>query len=104
MTEAPTRTQTVINRAAAKRYALGISATRRAGKFTRVGVEFLERCEARLEAEIRALSGTEEIPTTNLVLVTKLARSKAEEKLQSLAQRIIYYEVMKHPSLGCTLK
>lgn len=106
--EKPVKTErniTVLNRASVKRYALAVSAGCRASKFSRVGEEFLLRCEARMESAIRALSPVEcPLPAGGITFVTKTARDKAEEKLETLAQRIIYSEVMKHPSLGCTLK
>lgn len=97
---------TVLNRSSVKKYALAVSAARRADKFSRVSEEFLLRCEARLESEIRGLCGEEgdAPPLGNLSFITKVARGKVEEKLESLARRIIYMEVLKHPSLGCTLK
>lgn len=97
---------TVLNRSSVKKYALAVSTTRRAGKFTRVGEKFFLRCEAHLESEIRAISpcGTSAPPAPGVSFVTKVARAKAEEKLEDLAMRIIYSEVMQHPSLGVTLK
>lgn len=97
---------TVLNRSSVKKYALAISAGHRASKFSRVGEEFFLRCEARLESEIRALGLSGENPPTagGISFITKVARDKASEKLELLAQRIIFSEVMKHPSLGCTLK
>lgn len=99
---------TVLNRASVKKYALAVSAGGRASKFSRVGSEFYLRCEARLESEIRALAPGESPspipPVGGISFVTKVARDKAEEKLEELAKRIIYTEVMRHPSLGCTLK
>lgn len=100
---------TVLNRSSVKKYALAISAGCRASKFSRVGSEFYLRCEARLESEIRALTPGEfpgEFPPTvgGISFITKVARDKATEKLELLAQRIIYSEVMKHPSIGKTLK
>lgn len=96
---------TVLNRSSVKKYALKVSTERRAGKFTRVGEEFFLRCEAHLESEIRSLSyGTTAPPAPGVSFITKVARAKAEEKLEDLAMRIIYSEVMQHPSLGVTLK
>lgn len=98
---------TVLNRSSVKKYALVISETRRAGKFTRVGLEFFERCEVIMESELRAIPASVVVdlpPGAGLTFITKLTRSKAEEKLDILARKIIYTEVMRHPSLGCTLK
>lgn len=97
---------TVLNRSSVKRFALNISAVHRAGKFTRVGSEFYLRCEARLESEIRGLVTNDiDAPTQQgLSFITKLARNKVEERLETLARKIIYTEVIRHPSLGKTLK
>jgi hypothetical protein len=100
-----TRTQTVLNRASVKAYALAISEKFKGGKFTRVGEDFYERCETRLEAELRGLAiAGSSAPACGLNFITKLARSKAEEKLDALARQIVYLEVIRHPSVGCTLK
>lgn len=105
MNEPTTRNITVLNRASVKKYALAVSAGCRASKFSRVGEEFLLRCEAIMEAEIRSLSsGMPSLPANGITFVTKTARDKVEEKLEELAQRIIFNEVARHPSLGCTLK
>lgn len=99
---------TILNRASTKKYALKVSTERRANKFVRVSQDFFQRCEARLENEIRGLGSApydSNIPNSEpLLFVTKLARLRAQEKLEAAAQRIIYSEVMKHPSLGKTLK
>lgn len=101
---------TVLNRSSVKKYALKVSTERRAGKFTRVGEEFFLRCEANLESAIRGIVtayrpvGPEFMPATEETFITATARAKAEEMLGFLAQRIIYREVLRQPSLGCTLK
>lgn len=105
--ETQTRNITVLNRASVKRYALKVSAQRRAGKFTRVGEEFYERCEARLETALRGIAnlhGTDESPSSENTFITTTTRSKAEEMLEILSRRIIFSEVLRHPSMGCTLK
>lgn len=105
--ETQTRTITVLNRASVKRYALKVSAQRRAGKFTRVGEEFFERCEARLESALRRianLNGSDDSPVSENTFITTTTRAKAEEMLETLSRRIIFSEVLGHPSMGCTLK
>lgn len=97
---------TILNRAAVKRYALAVSKAKRAGKFSRVGESFYIGCEAELEHHIRR--GISEIggqtPTGGLKFTTKLTRQKSLEKLELLAATIISGKVMRHPSLGITLK
>ena len=106
MNEPTTRNITVLNRASVKRYALKVSADRRAGKFSRVGEEFFTRCEARLEAAIRGVIGpdAEGRPMTSDTFITSTAREKIDDRLEMAARQIVYSEVMKHPSLGVTLK
>jgi hypothetical protein len=43
-----------LNRSAVHEYALHVSATERAGKFTRVGADFLDRIEDKVRALVRA--------------------------------------------------
>lgn len=105
--ETQTRNITVLNRSTVKKYALAVSETRRAGKFTRVGEEFFLRCEANLESAIRGLAGPDsDAPPVapGFTFITRTSREKVEEKLEALAKRIIFLEVLRHPSLGCTLK
>lgn len=111
-TENQTRTRniTVLNRSTAKAYALKVSKEKRAGKFTRVSEEFLISCEATLESEIRNVvtntCGNDEFirPEDGETFLTRVAREKLEEKWEERALRIIYYKVLRHPSLGVTLK
>lgn len=101
-----TRTVTILNRASVKRYALAVSKAKRAGKFTRVGETFLIGCEAELESKLRQLANEVggQTPTDGFKFTTKLTRQKALEKLELLAATIISGKVMRHPSLGQTLK
>ncbi|NOS67031.1 MAG: hypothetical protein HOO67_01545 [Candidatus Peribacteraceae bacterium] len=104
------RTQSVINRSAVKKYALKVSAEKRAGKFTRVSDDFLVQVEADLEAAIRQLSST--VDTSEMAkpaedvdwFITGQAVKNAEGRLNELARIIVHRKVMKHPTLGCTLK
>jgi len=104
-----TRTQSVINRSAVKAYALKVSKERRAGKFTRVGEDFLDQIEAEVEAVIRQTAGG---PSSDVVipdpdhdvLITGTALQHFKEKLAFRALVIVQSKVMRHPSIGCTLK
>ncbi len=98
--------ETLINRRAVKSYALGVAKTKRAGKFTRVGETFLIAVEAELDAKIRQLViQTEEPPThEGIKFTTTLARNKIQLRLEKLAARIIYGKVLRHPSVGQTLR
>lgn len=98
----------IINRSAIKDYALKVSAERRAGKFSRVSEEFLCQVEADVESAIRQLAS---VPTCDIVtpadereFITGEALSRLREKLNERARSIIAAKVMRHPSLGVTLK
>lgn len=102
------RIESVINRSAVKTFALEISAERKAGKFTRVSEDFLTGVEAEVESYIRKLNPTVGIhgvaPLDDQSFVTKLAREKMEARLNDVTRAIIFNKVMRHPSVGMTLK
>lgn len=103
------RSVSVINRSAVKVYALGVSGKHRAGKFTRVSEEFLTGVEAEVEATIRRMAPSESIHGTAdgapaLDFTTKHARERMVERLEEATRSIIYKRVMRHPSIGQTLK
>lgn len=103
------KTQSIINRSAVKKYALRVSMLKRAGKFTRVSEEFVINVESALDSSIRQLAVAD---MTEMVepdpgvdwFITGQAVKKTEERLNMLARVIIHRAVMRHPSLGCTLK
>lgn len=104
------KTQSLINRSAVKKYALKVSAAKRAGKFTRVSEEFLTQVEADLDSSIRQLAIVA-YPTDITTpedgadwFITGQALKKTEERLNMLARVIIHRKVMRHPTVGCTLK
>jgi hypothetical protein len=106
-----TKTQSIINRSAVKKYALKISKEKRAGKFTRVSEEFLTQVEADLDSSIRKLADggvyadfNSLAPTDGAWFITGQTIKKAEERLNMLATVIIHRKVMRHPTIGCTLK
>lgn len=100
----------IINRSAVKAYALKVSKEKRAGKFTRVSVEFLDSVEANLEALIRGLAqGYNEddavIPDNDAAwFINGRVAVRAEEKLNIAVRAIVSSKVRRHPSLGVTLK
>lgn len=108
-TETVSKTQSIINRSAVKKYALKVSAEKRAGKFNRVSEEFLTQVEADLDSSIRALTLSE---YPDMVkpdekanwFITGQALKKTEERMNMLARVIVYRKVMRHPTVGCTLK
>lgn len=108
-TETVARTQSLINRSAVKKYALKVSAEKRAGKFERVSEDFIQSVEADLDSAIRqfAIADTSEMadPETGADwFITGQALKKTEERLNMLARVIIHRKVMRHPSIGKTLK
>lgn len=109
MNEPITRTQSVINRSAVKAYALKVSKDLKCGKFTRVGECFLDQIEAEVEAAIRGLSTAPSTweppkPEDDRNFVTGAAVDKLMEKLHEKTRNIVAGKVMRHPSIGCTLK
>lgn len=105
MTEV-TKTPSIINRCAVKAFALGCSAQRRAGKFTRVGQSFIDEVEADLEAAIRQISGAplDDALPTDLTFTTGEAGRKLRERFEALAAKIIQSKVQRQPSVGQTLQ
>lgn len=97
---------TLLNRSAVKKYALAVSKAKRAGKFTRVGETFYIGCEAEMDSALRKLANElgGQLPTGELTFTTKTTRTKAVEKLEQLAAIVIHGKVMRHPSIGQTLK
>lgn len=103
------KTQSIINRSAVKKYALKVSAEKRAGKFERVSEDFVRAVEADLDSAIRqfSIADTSEMssPDTNADwFITGQALKKTEERLNMLARVIIHRKVLRHPSIGKTLK
>lgn len=104
------KTQSIINRSAVKKYALKISKEKRAGKFTRVSEEFLTQVEADLDSSIRQLammahdSSMTDPEAGADWFITGQALKKTEERLNILARVIVHRKVMRHPTVGCTLK
>jgi hypothetical protein len=97
-----------LNIAAVKRHALACSEKHRAGKFTRVGADFLTECDADVEALVRELRNkyanqvhvsleTEEYFLTP-ALVEKLTR-----ELNAAIGRLIQNKVQRQPSVGQTM-
>lgn len=97
-----TKTQSVINRSAVKALALKVSREHRANKFTRVSEEFLTQVEADVNAAIRAVDLQSVDVEENLI--TGEALTQIRKRLNQRAYSLVFKRVMRHPSLGCTLK
>jgi len=108
MNEQTEKAPPLIRRSIVKKYALKVSKERRAGKFTRVSEDFLSSVEVDLDSAIRQLVVADLSEVTALpddkALVTGEALRKASLRLNTLAQLIIHRKVMRHPTLGITLK
>lgn len=98
--------EATMKRSHVKRYALAVSKAKRAGKFTRVGESFYIGVEAELESRIRQLAPLTEgfVPESGTVFTTKTSRAKIVEKFETMAAQIIHGRVMRHPTVGVTLK
>jgi hypothetical protein len=101
----------VMNRKAVKEHALRCSAANRAGKFTRVGEDFINEVQADIEARIRQLANENMPSTCAIVPVDEAVNFVSGDSLAKLRQafdgwvaRLIQNKVQRHPSVGCTLQ
>lgn len=101
----------IFNRAVAKLHALKCSKLRRAGKFTRVGDDFLTEFEADVEAFVRSIRNMYPTRDTAIPLdpsVSRLVTGELMDKIQTevnlMLARMIQNKVQRQPSCGCTLK
>jgi hypothetical protein len=96
-----------LNESAVHNHALACSKAYRAGKFTRVGKDFMDEVKADAEAIIRDLRN--KYPTLHPVLelenevVTGALRDKISSELNRALGRLIQNKVQKQPTCGCTL-
>lgn len=98
----------LINESAIKAHALGCSAKYRAGKFTRVGSDFMDEVKADVEAmvrEIRNKYATLHPPmiTDGTVFVTGALKERVMAELDAAIGRLIQNKVQKQPTVGMTL-
>jgi len=89
-------------------HALACSKAYRAGKFTRVGEEFLNEVKADVESLVRELR--KKYPTLHPALelgenkvVTGALLAKVEVELNRTIGRLVQNKVQQQPSCGCTL-
>ena len=97
-----------LNESAIREYALQCSKECRAGKFTRVGSEFIDEVKADVEAVVRsmrALHSTLDKPAvaTTAVFLTGALLDKVSIELNNVTARIIQRKVERQPSRGQTL-
>lgn len=98
----------ILNEAAIREHALACSKKFRAGKFTRVGQDFLDEVQADVEAMCRELRN--KWPTTlheplapESCCVTGVLTDKVKEALNGAIGRLIQNKVQRQPTVGVTL-
>lgn len=99
-----------LNESAIRDHALRCSAAFRAGKFTRVGQDFIDEVKADVEAWVRHLRNEVKThmhqplePEANTSCVTGLLCDRVAQELNLLVCRIIQNKVQRQPSCGKTL-
>jgi hypothetical protein len=97
-----------LNEAAIREHALACSKSFRAGKFTRVGSDFIEEVKADVEALVRSIRAlhptlTHEQMATENVFLTGALSDKVTIELNHVVARIIQRKVERQPSCGVTL-
>ena len=97
-----------LNESAIRSHALKCSQTYRAGKFTRVGEDFINEVKADTEALIRELRNKyrtlhPELPADN-TFVTQRLSDRLMAEVNNAIGRIIQSKIQRQPSVGCTAK
>lgn len=97
-----------LNETAIRDFALGCSAQFRAGRFTRVGEDFLDEVKADVEAFIRTIrkqwpTQLHEPADCNAVFTTGALLEKIEPVLNAAIGRLIQNKVQRQLSCGKTL-
>ena len=100
-----------LNESAIHSYALHCSAKYKAGKFQRVGQDFIDEVKADVESWIRGirqqwknaspLDG--ETPDDQVIFTTVALMEKIQPELNAAIARLIKNKVWRHPSCGKTL-
>ncbi len=99
-----------LNQSAIKKHALACSQANRAGRFTRVGQDFLNEVNSEVEALVRDLRNTRFPVQVNAPLateenfVTGALLEKVKDALNQAISRIIQSKVQRQPTCGITLK
>lgn len=96
------------NETAIRDFALGCSAKYRAGKFTRVGSDFVDEVKTDVECmirEIRAKYPTlhPALPTDGVTFTTGALLDKLQPVLNAAIARCIQNKVQRQPTVGKTL-
>ncbi len=93
-----------------RKLSLAISEQNRAGKFKRVGSDFLTGIEAEVDNIVRQIESKVREPLHKLPpgfedvqLITGFALEKCRERLEAAIRKVILNKVQSTPSCGCTL-
>lgn len=98
-----------LNQSAIKKHALACSKAKRAGRFTRVGSDFLDELTTEVETIVRDLCAVrfhimaEEVVVTEEKFVTGALANKLAAAMNQAIGRIIQQKVQRQPSVGKTL-
>lgn len=99
-----------LNESAIRQHALECSRQFRAGKFTRVGQDFLDEVQADVEALVRELRNKYPPtlhaalePAENTCAVTGALLDKVKAELNRAICRLIQNKVQRQPTVGVTL-
>lgn len=99
-----------LNEAAIRNHALECSRRFRAGRFTRVGQEFIDEVKADIESIVRELRSKCAVtldeplePAAKTCCVTCALLDKVHTELNRLVCRVIQNKVKRQPSVGVTL-
>ncbi len=98
-----------LNESAIREHALECSKQFRAGKFTRVGTDFITEVQTDVECLIRNIRSNNPVSLdapleTELKFTTGALMDKIEPELNRLIGRIIQNKTKRQPSVGTTLK
>jgi len=98
----------LLNESAIREHALRCSKELRAGRFTRVGEDFISEVKVDVEAIIRGLNEAAKTQlhdplATELNFTTGALLERAQPILNGLISRIIQNKVQRQPSVGVTL-
>lgn len=97
----------MLNESAIRQHALRCSKQYRAGKFTRVGEDFITEVQIDVEHLVRNIknqNATLHPPLyPDVDFTTGALMNKIEIQLNGLVARLIQSKVQKQPSCGCTL-
>jgi hypothetical protein len=100
----------IANESAIKKHALRCSAKFRAGKFKRVGQDFVDEVLTDIQCMLRAMRVQSKTtmhdqlePDENTCFTTGVLRAKLDIEMNRIIARIIQNKVQRQPSVGQTL-